>query len=135
MINFDASTREACRVREHRTNTPLQALTLMNETTFVEAARAIAERAMTLPATSPEKRISQLFQLATSREPNPRELKILTQGFTRHLQRFRDHPADAKKLIGVGESTPDPKLDISELAAYTALGSLILNLDETITKQ
>jgi hypothetical protein len=135
MINFDASTREACRVREHRTNTPLQALTLMNETTFVEAARAIAERAMTLPATSPEKRISQLFQLATSREPNPRELKILTQGFTRHLQRFRDHPADAKKLIGVGESTPDPKLDICELAAYTALGSLILNLDETITKQ
>ena len=135
MINFDASTREACRVRENRTNTPLQALTMLNEITFLEAARAMAERAMAVPASSPKDRIRFLFQTATSRQPKQRELQILANGFVYHLNRYRDNPMQAKKLVESGESTPRPELNASELAAYTTIGSLILNLDEVITKQ
>jgi hypothetical protein len=134
MMTFDAAARESCIVRETRTNTPLQALTLMNDVTYVEAARVLAQRLMT-KATTPEARITLAFRLATARPPRPIELKILRTGFDYHLANYRKDPKAALKLIGAGESRRNKKLDVSELAAYTAVASLILNLDETITKE
>jgi mono/diheme cytochrome c family protein len=135
MMTFDASGREACSVRETRTNTPLQALTLMNEVTFVEAARALAQRAMNESGPSPEARLARAFRLVLARQPKPAELKILLGGFERHLARYREQPSAALELVGVGESPRDESLPPPELAAYTAIAGLILNLDEAITKE
>jgi hypothetical protein len=135
MMIFDAAGREMCSVRPVRTNTPLQALALLNDTAFVEAARAMAERVMNEASSDPDGRISLAFRLATARQPNQRELHILRAGFDQHLAQYREHPAEADKLLGVGESKPKSKHDHAELAAYTVITSLILNLDETITKE
>jgi hypothetical protein len=135
MMTFDASARETCTVRETRTNTPLQALTLMNETTFVEASRVLAERMMKQGGSSPEERIVFGFRAVLGRAPRPAETAILAGGFRRHLEEYRAKPDSARALVRVGDSRPDERLDPPELAAYTALASLILNLDETITKE
>jgi mono/diheme cytochrome c family protein len=135
MMTFDASGREACSVRETRTNTPLQALTLLNETTFVEAARMLAQRVMTSGGSAPAERIALAFRLALARGPSDRELQILMAGFERQLERFRQHPEAAKKLLEVGEAARDERLDAAQLAAYTAVANLILNLDEVVTKE
>jgi hypothetical protein len=134
MMAFDASGREACSVRETRTNTPLQALTLMNEVTFVEAARMLAQRMMTAAAT-PGERITWAFRLALARQPSASELAILEQNLARHLDQFRERPGAADQLLLVGEAPRDVKLDSSELAAYTVVANLILNLDEMVTKE
>jgi Protein of unknown function (DUF1553)/Protein of unknown function (DUF1549)/Concanavalin A-like lectin/glucanases superfamily/Planctomycete cytochrome C len=135
MVTFDASTRETCTVRETRTNTPLQALTLLNDVAFVEASRNLAQRVMTTGAASPEARLTLAFRLATARRPNPTELGILLADWTDHASHYRAHPAAALELVTIGESPRDESLDVPELAAYTAVASLILNLDETITKE
>jgi hypothetical protein len=135
MITFDASTREACTVRESRTNTPLQALTLLNDVAFVEAARNLAQRVLTTGGTAPEARLTHAFRLVTARRPSPTELGILLNDWQDQLARFRAQPAAARARVSIGESPRDEKLDLPELAAYTAAASLILNLDETITKE
>jgi len=135
MVAFDAPGRETCIVRETRTNTPLQALDVLNDVTYVEAARAFAERAMRELGATPEPRLTALFQAATARRPRPDELAILLAGFHDQLARFKRDPRAASALVTAGESTRDPRLDPCELAAYTAMTQLILNLDETITKE
>jgi len=136
MMNFDASARETCFVRESRTNTPLQALNLMNDVTFVEAARVLAQRIMIEGGTTPEQRLPFAFRLATGRLPNSKEQKILLAGFERHRSVYQSQPAEAVKLIASSGQFPvDEKLDMCELAAYTAQASLILNFDEVITKE
>ena len=135
MVAFDAPGRETCVVRETRTDTPLQALNVLNDVTFVEAARAFAERIMKEAGTSPEARVAAAFQAATARRPRPEELDILLDGFTDQWNHFRRDPQGAKALISAGESPPDPRLDPCELAAHTAMTQLILNLDETINKE
>ena len=135
MMNFDAGAREYCTVRRTRTNTPLQALTLMNDVTFVEAARVLAQRMMTEGGKSPRQRITYAFRLATSRSPTSPELKILIDGFEHYLTEFRKDQQAAKQLISTGESPLKQELDTSGLAAYTTVGSLILNLDEVVTKE
>jgi hypothetical protein len=135
MITFDAATRETCTVRETRTNTPLQALTLMNDVTFVEAARALAQRMMSEGGPAPEDRLGLAFRLATARQPKPNEQAILLADLQHHLQEYRKDQKAAVKLINQGESQINERLDVSELAAYTAAASLILNFDETITKE
>ncbi|MCH7685799.1 MAG: DUF1553 domain-containing protein, partial [Planctomycetes bacterium] len=135
MMNFDAGAREYCTVRRPRTNTPLQALTLMNDVTFVEAARVLAQRMMIEGGKSPRNRITYAFRLATSRRPTSPELKILVDGFEHYLSGYRRDQQAAKKLISAGESPLKQELDAAELAAYTAVGSLILNLDEVVTKE
>ena len=135
MATFDASARETCVVRETRTNTPLQALTLMNDVTFVEAARILAQRMMSEGPDDAAERIRLGFRLATARTPGPRELAILRAGLDRHLAEYRKDPVSASNLISLGESPPDGELEASELAAYTAVANLILNLDETVTKE
>src|SRR5438445_12575735 len=135
MLLFDSPNREICTVKRSRTNTPLQALSLMNEVTYVEAARVLAQRILIAGERTPEERLSLAFRLATARPPRPRELQILLRGFYDHLARYRRDPKAALELVSAGEAPRDQSLEVSQLAAYTAMAGLILNLDETITKE
>ncbi|MFN0108389.1 MAG: DUF1553 domain-containing protein [Blastocatellia bacterium] len=135
MLVLDASAREFCTVRETRTNTPLQALTLMNEITFVEAARLLAERMLTEGGANPAARFKWLYRQTLSRSPHETELQVLQQTLTRQLDHFQRNPQEAAKLLGVGEKLNSETLDATELAAYTTMASLVLNLNEAITRQ
>lgn len=135
MLVFDAPFRETCTVRRSRTTTPLQALNLMNDPTYVEASRLLAQRMMREGGTAPETRIRRGFRLVTGREPRRAELKVLVAGWQRMEASFRDDRSGAESLLAVGETKADPALDPVELAAYTAVASTLLNLDETITKE
>ncbi len=134
MTTFDAPSREVCTVRRERTNTPLQALEMMNETQFVEASRALAERGMKEGGAKPEERLAYVFRLATARKADSKELAELLAAYKDHLAVYTKDVAAARKLIAVGESKPDAKLDPSELAAMTMVSNLLLNLDEVINK-
>ena len=131
---FDASAREACWVRESRTNTPLQALTLLNETTFVEAARNLAARTMQEMRT-PEERISRAFQRVLSRSPTEAEMKVLRGHYDTRLTEYRRDAKAAEALLQTGESKFDAKLDRIELATLSSVCRLIFNLDEAVTKE
>lgn len=135
MVAFDASTRETCTVRETRTNTPLQALNLLNDVTYIEASRKLAERVLEMPASSPSQRIARAFRLALSRPPSDAEARILRAGYGRRISAFRADPDSARKLLAVGQSPRNERLDAAELAAYTTTASLIFNLAETVTKE
>jgi hypothetical protein len=135
LMNFDAAGREACVVRETRTNTPLQALDLMNDVTYLEASRKLAERVMKERRTSAEERVVLAFRLAVARPPTPREMTVLNEALSSYMAEYKKSPDAARKYLNQGESPRDEELDVSELAAYSALASLILNLDETITKE
>src|SRR5439155_14903931 len=117
-----------------RTNTPLQALLLLNEPQYVEAARALAEQTLRQPAMSPQDRVALMFKLATARLPDDKETAELLASFEDHLSNYTRDVEAAKKLIAVGESKPDAALNPSELAAWTMVGNLILNLDEVMNK-
>jgi hypothetical protein len=134
MVNFDASTRESCVVRTGLTNTPLQALDLMNNPQYVEAARVLAQRMMQEGGATPAARIGYAFRRATARLPRPAEEAVLMQAFNGQLAVYQAKPADALKYVSVGESPRDEKLNVSELAAYSSVASLILNASQTITK-
>ncbi|HTM47325.1 MAG TPA: DUF1553 domain-containing protein [Bryobacteraceae bacterium] len=135
MANFDASGRESCEVRETRTNTPLQALNLMNDVTFVEAARFLGQRMLREGGADPVARLRYGFRLVTGRAPSDQEREVLLGSLRFHLDHFSDKPQEAHALLSQGESRCDPALDEKELAAYASVGSLLLNLDETITKE
>jgi hypothetical protein len=135
MITFDAAGRESCRVLQTRTNTPLQALTLLNEVSFVEAARQLAQRTLREGGNTPDQRLGFVFRTVLARPPTPYELRILHAGLKRHQDHYRQQPNAAAQLLSVGESPRDETLDAVELASYTAVANLILNLDETITNQ
>ncbi|MFN3651714.1 MAG: DUF1553 domain-containing protein [Armatimonadota bacterium] len=131
---FDAPEREFCVVARSVTNTPLQALVLMNDPTYVEASRKLAERLMTEVAAMPRDRIRYAFRLALARQPRNEELRVLLDTYEQQLAEFRKNPKEAEKLLSVGESDRNKKLDPAELAAWTSIASVLLNLDETITK-
>jgi len=132
---FDAPEREFCVVRRGTTNTPLQALVLMNETAFVEAARKFAERILTeSPSASPYDRLKYAYRLALSRLPKQAEMDVLMTVLNQQRAAFHKDPAAAMKLLSVGESKRNEKLDAGELAAWTTVASVVLNLDETMTK-
>lgn len=131
---FDASPREACRVSLPRTNTPLQALNLMNDVTYVEAARVLAEQAMMEGGASPPSRLTWVFRQILSRQPSDRELKLLVDGFQRRRAVYEQHPQDADLLLKLGESGFNKGLAPRELAAYTATVSVVFNLDEFVAK-
>ena len=135
LMTFDSSTRETCIVRTGRTNTPLQALNLMNDVTYVEAARRLAERMMTEGGETPAERIGFAYRLATAHRPPPAAEAILVDGFERHLDRYQADRGAALDLIRQGESARDETLDVAELASYTMVANLILNFDGTITKE
>ena len=135
MMTFDSAGREACTVRENRTNTPLQALTLMNDETYLEAARKMAERMILEGGSTPAARIDYGFKLATARAPRDREREVLLASLNHHLDRYKTDKAAAEKLLTQGESPVTPSLDKGELAAYSTVASMLLNLDETVTKE
>jgi mono/diheme cytochrome c family protein len=134
MVNFDASLREDCVVRANRTDTPLQALDLMNAEQFLEASRSIGQRMLEEGGNTPDARLRYGFRLALARYPTTAELGVLHDNLQYHLDYFSD-TAKAQKYLRQGESAADPKLKARDLAAYTSAASLILNLDETITKE
>ena len=131
---FDATAREQCTVRETRTNTPLQALNLMNDVTYVEAARLLAERMLKEGGATPQQRLVWAFRLVTSRRPDAVEQQTLIENLAAQLAWFRQHPSDAEKFLKLGEKRLDATLPAAELAACTVTASLLLNLDEVITK-
>ncbi|MFT5127305.1 MAG: hypothetical protein ACI8W8_000908 [Rhodothermales bacterium] len=133
MMNFDNAGREICSVNVSRTNTPLQAMNLLNDPQFVEAARALGERMMS--EATPEARITRGSTLVWGRPPNDRELAVFRAGYADYLAAFRADADSAKSLIAVGNSTPNPAFDPAELAACTSIASILLNLDETVTKE
>ncbi|WP_299468527.1 DUF1553 domain-containing protein [uncultured Gimesia sp.] len=135
MATFDAPTRETCTVKRSRTNTPLQALALLNDVTYVEASRKLAERMLNQAGQQPALRIRYAMRVVLAREPDERELAIFLNGYERNLKRFQNAPEAAQKLLSVGDSRPLKQYDIAEHAAYTVIASLILNLDETINRE
>jgi len=135
LTTFDAPDREKCTARRTITNTPLQALVLLNDPTYVEASRVLAEKTLSQAGRDPQKRIDFAFRLATDRKPQPEERAVLLALAREELVEYRRDKTSAMKLIGVGETKPNPKLDPAELAAWTTVTSTILNMDETITKE
>jgi hypothetical protein len=132
MSNFDAPNREMFCTRRERSNTPLQALQLMNDVQYVEAARALAE--WTLGTSKPDERIDVAFQRVLSRMPTASEREAIQTALNAFLARFHDNESDAKKLLAVGERPYSTKHPPAELASYTLMANLILNLDETVNR-
>ncbi|OWK43813.1 PSD1 and planctomycete cytochrome C domain-containing protein [Fimbriiglobus ruber] len=134
LTNFDAPNREQpCPVRE-RTNTPLQALQLMNDVQHVEAARALAERTITEGGTTTADRIAFLYRTVLSRRPDAEEVRLVAAAFDKQRELFRADPAAAQKLVAVGESKPKGVAPADETAAWAIIANLILNLDETLNQ-
>jgi len=131
---FDAPSRDVCIARRPRTNTPLQALAALNDVTFVEAARVFAQRVLLSSAKSVEARVDYAFQLCVTRKPTNAERDRLVSLYRQQLASFKTDPASALALISNGPALQPPGLDPHELAAWTILANVLLNLDETLTK-
>lgn len=134
-IFFDVANRQNCAVKVGRTNTPLHALVTLNDITYVEAARALGQRMIQKGGTSDAERIDFGFRLCTARLPLQTEKSILASALARLREQYGRDAAAATKLIATGESKPDPQIDRTELAAYTGLATLLLNMDETMSKE
>ena len=134
MATFDAPNREQVCTRRERSNTPLQALQLMNDIQHFEAARNFAQRMLLEGGATPADRITWAWRTVTSRRPAAGELAIVQEALNQHLAKYRSNVAAATEAVSYGESKRDEKLDPAELAAYTLVANLVLNLDETVTK-
>jgi hypothetical protein len=135
MANFDSPNREVCTVYENRTNTPLQALNLMNDVAFLEASRKLAERMIVEGGQSAGQRIDYGYDLLLARLPKPQERQILLNTLERFESVYRKDTKSAEQFVSYGDSPKKPGLDTSDLAAYTSVASLMLNLDATVTKE
>jgi len=134
MTALDAPSREVCTVREERTNTPMQALALLNEEGLVEAARVLAERVLSEEHNSTNDRLVRAFRLTTSRIPQPEELDVMNRSLEKSVEHFSSHPEEAEQLATVGEHSNVPNLDFVQVAAYTTVMNMLLNLDEVVTQ-
>ena len=132
---FDVANRQQCAVKTGLTNTPLHALVTLNDVTYIEAARALAERMLKQGGTSDPEHIAYGFRLCTARHPSEKESALLATSLARFRQQYTADPKAAAQLIATGESKPDPALPAPELAAHTSLALLLLNLDETLTRE
>lgn len=135
LMTFDAPSREACVVRRSRTNTPLQALALMNDEPYIESARRLAERAMASDSADLAGKINLAFRLATCRKPTADEAAVLLDTYQAHLANYQQNNAAAEALVNIGETKRNASLDVPQLASMTLVCNLILNLDETVTKE
>lgn len=134
MVNFDAPNREQfCTMRE-KSNTPLQALQLMNDVQHIEAARATAQRLIQAGGSTAEQRIAYGYRLILARGVAEREMSVLLKQLDKAMQHYRSDTELAKKLIAQGDSKADASLDPTELAAYTMIANTLLNLDETVSR-
>jgi hypothetical protein len=132
---FDTASRQVCTVRQSRTNTPLHALTLLNDPTYVEAARALAERALRQPFPSPPERVAWMFRVVTSRLPSDSEQQVLTARLAQLKAHYAANQAAAAELIHTGESEPQVETSPAELAAHASIALVLFNLDETLNKE
>lgn len=134
MQTFDAPDREVCTAQRERTNTPLQALVTLNDPTYVEASRILAEKMMTQGGANSEARVKYAFRLATARVPSEREMALLLELFEKQRAHFTKNPKAAAELLTTGEAPLNKQLAPAELAAWAVVASTILNLDETLTR-
>jgi hypothetical protein len=134
LLAFDASTREECTVDRPRSNTPQQALVLLNDPTYVEAARALATRIIQEGGADPGERLNWAYRRVLSRDVRPAETQTLVQILQQHLADYRQNPEAARQLTSIGASPPPAEVESAELAAWTSVARVILNLHETITR-
>jgi hypothetical protein len=138
---FDAGARQVCTVKIARTNTPLHALVTLNDPAYVEAARVMAQRVIggvperMTPAESDDARVDFAFRVATARAPNAKEKGVLVARLGKLREQFAADPESARQVASAGEAPRPEALDVGEHAAWTALCSLILNLDEVLSKE
>jgi cytochrome c553 len=135
MATFDSALRESCTVREGRTNTPLQALHLMNDVQFLEAARALAQRAILEAGPDTARRLDRTFELVLARRPREAEAAAMRSMLAYAQDRFRTRPKDAEALLAQGESARERSIDVVDHAAWTTVASMVLNLDAAVTKE
>jgi hypothetical protein len=134
MSTFDAPSWETCQVRRASTDTPLQALALLNDVTYLEAARKFAERMLTEGGSSADSRITFAFRLATGRAPTTDELQMLRTSLEKYTARFRQSPKAADEFVSQGEAPRNKSVNVIDLAAHTAMASVLLNMDEAVSK-
>ena len=134
MLAFDAPSREECTVERPRSNTPQQALVLLNDPTYVEAARAFAERIANEGGETVDEQIAWMFRQAISRAPQPKELEVIRRVYDKHLRQYEADEQSAQKLIAVGERPANDKVSSAKLAALTSVARVVLNLHETISR-
>lgn len=134
LLNFDAPTREECTVNRSTSNTPLQALDLLNDPIYVEAARVFAQGAMASGRKRFDAELEWVFDRALNRSPTAEERIILRGLYERNLKRFAADPASARALLGEGEAPLPPNVDAVRLAAMTTVTRAVLNLHELITR-
>ncbi len=135
MTAFDAPSREVCTIKRENTNTPLQALVLMNDTQFVEASKLLAERMQKEGGRSLDEQLTYGFRLAVSRSPKKEEREILKELFQQQAERFRQKPKEASELLAVGQKKIDDALDKAKTAALTMVANTMLNHDEAYMKR
>jgi hypothetical protein len=134
LLAFDASTREECVVQRARSNTPVQALVILNDPTYVEAARAFAARLLREGGGDPSSRLRLAYRLAVGRPPRDQESGLLLSLLDDHLRQYRGDPSAARELLAVGDTAPPSDLDLADLAAWTSVTRVLLNLHETINR-
>jgi hypothetical protein len=134
LVAFDAPSREECTVERPRSNTPLQALVLLNDPIYVEAARAFAERIVRDASGSVDERIQFAYRQILNRKARPEEVKLLASIHDKHLQEFRTEKQAPDLLLQVGDHPAPREMDAAELATWTSVARVILNLHETITR-
>ncbi len=134
LLAFDAPSREECTADRPRSNTPLQALVLLNDPSYIEAARVLAELTLSQQVSGEAQQISWLMEATLNRSPRSEELDLLIGLLKSHREQYRNDPDAAKKLIAVGDKPADKRFEVTELAAWTSVTRTILNLHETITR-
>jgi hypothetical protein len=133
MIMFDASNRDQCEVKRLKTNTPLQALIMMNDPTVLEAARVLAER-LSLGQTAAQDKVIKAFRLILCRKPANQELKTLMDYYNEQLGQFTGRKLDARQTLAEGEYPQEKNIDVNSAAALMKTITVMYNLEETITK-
>jgi len=134
LMAFDAPSRQECTAKRSISNTPLQALTLLNDPSYIETARVLAERIIREGGPSVSDRINWAYLGVLSRQPVPKEMQLLTDLYEKHRSEYMGDVADAEKLVSIGESQVPKDIALDELAAWTSVARVMLNLHETITR-
>jgi hypothetical protein len=135
MLAFGTPFRESCTLQRPRRTTPLQALNLMNDVTYIEAARFLAQRMMTEGGGTVDARLAHAFRIVLARSPSSAQLSVLRRAYHSSLATFKDDAPAVTALLSHGERPSDPKLNPHELAAFTSVASTLLCMDEVVTKQ
>ena len=135
MIAFDAPIRAVCTVKRENTNTPLQALVLMNDPQFVEASRVLAERMQKEGGENLEEQTAYAFRLVTGRKPSQTELDLLIGQYQSEIEKFRNDPRGAEELLKVGEYPFDSRLEKTHTAALAMVANTLINHDEAYMKR